>query len=94
MKFLSVRDLRNHPGEVWKKLREDDLVLTSNGKPRGILVGLEDDDIERVLESLHRARAMTAVSRMRQQAAAARMEGMPAEEIEHEIQAARSERKR
>ena len=29
MKLISVRDLRNRPGEVWKRLPEDDLVLTS-----------------------------------------------------------------
>ena len=59
MKFISIRELRNRPGEVWKQLREDDLVLTANGRPRGVLVGLEDDELEQTLESLRRARALT-----------------------------------
>lgn len=94
MKFVSVRELRNRPGDVWKRLREDDLVLTASGKPRGILVGLEDDDLERAIESLRRARAMAAVSRMRRDAAEAEVDRTPAEEIDREIRAARSERKR
>lgn len=94
MKFISVRELRNRPGDVWKRLREDDLVLTANGKPRGILVGLEDEDLERAIESLRRARAMAAVSRMRRDAAEAGVDRIPAEEIDREIRAARSERQR
>lgn len=91
MKFISIRDLRNRPGEVWKKLREEDLVVTANGRPQGILVRL-DDDFELALEALRRARAQVAASRMRQHAAEAGLSSLPAEEIEREIRAARKER--
>lgn len=93
MKFISVRDLRNRPGEVWKRLREDDLVLTSNGRPQGILVGVEGDDLEVALTALRRARAQVAASRMRRRAAEAGLAGLSDEEIEQEIQAARRARK-
>lgn len=93
MKFISVRDLRNRPGDVWKRLREDDLVLTSNGRPQGILVGVEDDDLELALTALRRARAQVAASRMRRRAAEAGLTGLSDEEIEQEIQAARRARK-
>lgn len=46
VKFLSTRVLRNRPGYVRELAREDDLVLTSNGKPVAILVGVEDRDFE------------------------------------------------
>jgi len=89
MKFISIRELRNRPGEIWKQLREDDLVLTANGRPRGVLVGLEDGELEETLESLRRARALTAVSRMRRRAAETGAAELPGEAIEAEVRAAR-----
>ena len=39
MKFISSRELRNRPGLVQKELsNQEDLVLTSNGKPVAILI--------------------------------------------------------
>ena len=65
MKFVSVRELRNRPGQLWKDLEADDVVVTNNGKPVGLLVAVTDDDLETSLGALQRARAAMAVSRMR-----------------------------
>ena len=70
MKFISVRELRNRPGVVWEELQGEDLVLTANGKPVGILLGVANEDIEDTIESVRRARALQAVSKMRRRAAA------------------------
>ena len=94
MRFISVRDLRNRPGEVWKSLKEEDLVLTANGRPRGILLSLEDEDLEETLQTLRRARAQTALARMRREAAAEETDRLSREEIEREIRSARDERRR
>jgi PHD/YefM family antitoxin component YafN of YafNO toxin-antitoxin module len=93
MKFLSVREIRNQPGAVWKRLKDEDLVLTANGKPRGLLIGLDEEDLEVTLETLRRARAEVAVSRMRRQAAEAGLDRLGDAEIEAEIRAARAERR-
>jgi len=93
MRFISVRDLRNRPGEVWKSLEAEDLVLTANGKPKGILSKLEDDDLERTLETLRRARAQTALSRMRRTAATEGTDRLTPEEIDREIRETRKERR-
>jgi len=94
MKFLSVREIRNRPGAVWKRLAEEDLVLTANGKPRGLLIGLgEEEDLEVTLETLRRARAEVAVSRMRRRAAEAGLDRLGPDEIDAEIRAARAERR-
>jgi prevent-host-death family protein len=93
MRFISVRDLRNRPGDVWESLREEDLVLTANGRPRGILLSLEDDDLERTMETLRRARAQTALARMRRKAAADGTDRLTPEEVEGEIREARAERR-
>ena len=92
MKFLSVRDLRNRPGQVWKTIRGKEMVLTANGKPVAILVGVEEEDLEETLSLLRRARTQADVSRMRARAAAAGRSAMSADDIETEIRAARRER--
>ena len=52
MKFVTIRELRNRPGRIWDELRGDDLVLTADGKPVGILVGVEEEDLEASLGAL------------------------------------------
>ena len=89
MKFLSVRELRNTPGKVWSQLEEDDLVVTSNGKPVGILVGVADGRIEETLAALRRAKAAIAVSRMREQARTAGTSRLSARKVESQIRAVR-----
>lgn len=69
-KFLSVRELRNRPGRVWDEAQHEDLVVTSNGKPVGVLIGVAEGELDDVLLTLRRARAAAAVSRLRQQASA------------------------
>ncbi len=69
MKFVSSRELRINPGAVWKLLRQEkDLIVTSNGKPLGVLTVAEEGDLEDVLATLRRGRAQVAVARMRQAA--------------------------
>jgi len=93
MKFLSVRELRNTPGRVWADLRKHDLVVTANGKPVGILVGVDAGRIEDTLEALRRARAVMAVSRMRRSAAVSGASRLSARQIESEIRAVRRRRR-
>jgi prevent-host-death family protein len=54
MKFLSTRELRNRPGHVRDLARKDELVLTSNGKPIAILLGVEEDELEETAHALRR----------------------------------------
>lgn len=93
MEFITIRDLRTRPAEVWEKLRQrQDLVLTSNGKPLAILAGVEETQLEETLAALRRARVQAAVTRLRQAATAQGMESLTAEEIDAEIGAVRAER--
>ncbi len=65
MQFVSSREFRIRPGEVWKRLEQQDLVVTSNGKPVAILARISEDDFEDTLILLRRLRAQMAVERMR-----------------------------
>lgn len=94
MKFVTIRELRNRPGKVWEELRREDLVLTANGKPVGILVGVQEEGLDEALTSLRRARAQMAISRLRRQSAASGVRDLPAREIEREIRAVRRRRSR
>jgi hypothetical protein len=85
MKFLSVRDFRNSPGKVWKALKDDDFVVTANGKPVGLLIGVPDAEIEASMRALQRARAAMAVSRMRGTARAAGADRWTPRQVDAEI---------
>ncbi|MBI4703665.1 MAG: type II toxin-antitoxin system Phd/YefM family antitoxin [Deltaproteobacteria bacterium] len=93
MRFITVRELRNTPAEVWSALAAEDLVLTSNGRPRALMVRIEDDDLERALHTLRRARAQAALSRIREHAVITGAARLGPAEIEAEIKAARRARR-
>jgi PHD/YefM family antitoxin component YafN of YafNO toxin-antitoxin module len=93
MKFVSTREFRNRPGRVRALARKDDLVLTAKGKPIGILVGVEADELEETAQAIRQARAQRALSRMRRQAARRGLDRLPASAVEAEIRATRSGRR-
>jgi prevent-host-death family protein len=94
VEFVTIRDLRPKPGEVWEKLRQQgELVLTSNARPVAIIAGVEEHDVEEVLTALRRARAQSAVSRLRRAAAAQGANRLSDAEVNAEIAQSRHERR-
>jgi antitoxin (DNA-binding transcriptional repressor) of toxin-antitoxin stability system len=96
MKFVSTRELRNRPGFVRELAQKEDLVLTANGKPIAMLLGIEEGELEETARVIRQARAQRALSRMRRQAA---RRGLDKDKtspsvIAAEIRAVRSKRKR
>ncbi len=93
MEFITVRDLRTRPGQIWDKLRQQhDLILTANGRPIAVLSHIDEGGVEETLASLRRARAQAALSRLRTDAATQGLDRLSVDEIEAEITAARNER--
>ncbi len=93
MNLITVRDLRNRSGQVWRRLaQEQELIITSNGRPIALLTPVTEGDIEKTLAVLRRARAQVAVSRMRETAATAGASRMTLDEINEEIRMARRDR--
>ena len=93
MVFITVRDLRTRPSQIWEKLRQQrDLILTSSGRPIAVLCHIDEGGVEETLAVLRRARAQAALSRMRADAAAQGLDRLSSDEIEAEIAAARDER--
>ncbi len=93
MKFLSTRELRNRPGYVRSLVQKDDLVLTANGKPIAILLGVEEDELEETARAVRQAKAQLALSHLRKQAARRGADRMSSSAIDAEIRAVRSRRK-
>lgn len=93
MKFVSSRDIRVNPRPIFEALGEqNEIIVTSRGKPVALLVGVSGEDFEETVRLVRRARAQLAVSRMRKAAARKGLDRMSREEIEAEITATRSER--
>jgi hypothetical protein len=93
VRFVSARQLRNEPGRVRRDLEEDDLVLTANGRPIGVLVAVEESDLEATLAALRRARAAMAVSRLRRRAVERGLDRLSTAAVDREVRAVRRRRR-
>ena len=84
LSFYSARDLRAGKGGIWDSLgRSNEVVITNNGKPRALMIDVDEDNFDETLKAVRQARAIIASE-----------EGyMTPEEIDAEIAAARREKK-
>jgi len=93
MKFVSVRDLRLKPGEVWKlSKKEKEIIITANGRPVAILIGTSENSFEEELETIQRARALRALESIHKESVMKGTDRMSNQEIQGEIDAVRKER--
>jgi len=95
VKFITVRDQRTTPARVWKELPEEqEMVITNNGKPIALLTPLSDRDIEDTVSAVRRARAATALMKIRNMAVKKGLSQMTMEQINAEIREYRKSKKR
>lgn len=95
MKFVSIRDLREKSGEVWKTLPgEGEMVITSNGRPIAILAAVNESNLEESLSAFRRARAVEAVAGLQRRSIEQGTDRLSMEEIDAEIQTVRRKRSR
>jgi antitoxin (DNA-binding transcriptional repressor) of toxin-antitoxin stability system len=95
MKFITVRDLRTSPAQVWKQLPvEQEMVITNNGKPIALLTPISDVTLEDTLKTVRRARAMNAVRNMQAAAVKRGLSGLTKQEIDTEIRQIRRNKNR
>jgi prevent-host-death family protein len=94
MKFITARDLRLKPGDVWKLAKkEKDLVITANGRPIALLTGINEDTLEEELDVIQRARALRALDEIHRESILKGMDQLSFEAIESEIKQVRRRRK-
>ena len=95
MKLLSVRDLKTKSSQVWKDLPDQkEMVITSNGRPIAILSSVNENNLEQVLSAFRQARAIEAVTSMQYESVRKGTDKITIEEINKEIKAVRSRRKK
>ena len=92
MEFMSVRDFRNSPREVWRKLERDGkLVITNNGRPTAVMLEVDGNNFEYTLDLLRQTEAMRITNELRMQSLKNGNADMGMDEIEAEIAATRRE---
>lgn len=95
MKIISDREFRNEPGKIRKALANQDIVMTSRGKPYAVLLPVDEQTgVEEVLELAARIRAQMALSRVRKKASDKGIDRLSSTEIDKEIKTARNQRKK
>ncbi|MBP1720023.1 MAG: prevent-host-death family protein [Deltaproteobacteria bacterium] len=94
MRFISVRDLNTKPKEIWGKISNEEVVITSNGRPIALLSAVNEETLEKTIRTLRRSRALMALEDLQNQSLASGIDKLEDAEIEAEIQAVRRGRRR
>jgi len=94
MRFISVRDLSTKPREIWSKIKDEEVVITSNGKPIALLSGVTEETLEKTVRSIRRSRALIALEEMQKKSIESGLDKLTDSQIESEIRAVRKSRKR
>ncbi len=95
MKFITVRDLRTSPAQVWKALPEEkEMVITHNGRPIALLTPISDENLEETIKAMRRSRAANAIRNMQLHSVKTGKSKLTDEEIEDEISQSRIDRSR
>jgi antitoxin (DNA-binding transcriptional repressor) of toxin-antitoxin stability system len=94
MRFISVRDLNTKPKEIWSKIKEEEVVITSNGKPIALLSGVTEENLEKTVRAIRRSRALIALEEMQKRSIELGLDKLTDSQIESEIRASRKSRKR
>jgi prevent-host-death family protein len=94
MRFVSVRDLNTKPKEVWRKVKDEEVVITSNGKPIALLSGVTEKTLESTIRVMRRSRALLALEEMQKKSIETGLDKWTKPQIEGEIKAVRKSRRR
>ena len=94
MRFISVRDLNTKPKEIWSKIKDEEVVITSNGKPIALLSGVTEETLEKTVRSIRRSRALIALEEMQKRSLELGLDKLTDSQIESEIRAVRKSRRR
>ena len=93
MKFISVRDLRTSPAQIWRKLPEEkEMIITNNGRPIALLTPISDENFEDTIKSMRKARAINAIKKIQFNAVKTGRNKITEKEIEEEIMQSRKDR--
>ena len=94
-KWLASRELSAHPGRALAAVSKAGRVLvTANGKPKAIMIPTSEETFSRDMEMLDRVTLANAVEAIRADSVKAGTDALSMADIDAEIAATRSERRR
>jgi hypothetical protein len=95
METVALRVLRNEPGKFEELLtRQGTVLLSKEGKPFALAVGIADGTLEEVVRLVTQIRAQVAVSEMRADARARGLGELKPLQVDEAIRSYRAGRKR
>jgi antitoxin (DNA-binding transcriptional repressor) of toxin-antitoxin stability system len=94
MRFISVRDLNTKPKEIWNRIKDEEMVITSNGKPIALLSAVTEETLEKTIRTIRRSRVVIALEEMQKKSTESGLDRLTDSQIESEIQAVRKSRRR
>ena len=95
MKFVSSRELSTKPSKIYEDLaKTGKIVVNFNGKPRAIMVGIDEENFEGMWAAITKALAEYALSDIRATAREKDLDSMRSDEIDGIIRKTRRERKK
>lgn len=95
MKTLTIRDFRTRPRQAQRTIAEEgEALLTSNGRPVALMLGVDGESLEESLSILRRAQAFQALRRIRAQSREKGLDKLNMGQIDALIGRTRRERRR
>ena len=92
MNFVSMRELRNSTNRINEMLTDDGkIIITSKGKPKALMIQVNEADFEETLNDLRQVRGLRALRALQSQAKANGLSDMTLDDINAEIAEARRE---
>lgn len=93
-RFISMRELRMSTGKIKEMLDgNDNIILTTNGKPTALMIGVDEEILESTLLGISSLKARIALNEINRVAEENGTAYMTDEEINAEIEAVRRERR-
>ena len=90
MEFISIRDFRNATKDAWAALERDGkVVITNNGKPKAIMLGVDGSNFEEILLAIKRMELAGVIEKLQQQSSQNGIDDLSIDDINAEIAAAR-----
>ena len=86
--------MNTRPKEIWKRIKEEDLVITSSGKPIALLFAVGEETLEKTLRMIRRSRALVALEEMQSKSLASGQDRVKDVEIETAVRAVRKARRK
>jgi PHD/YefM family antitoxin component YafN of YafNO toxin-antitoxin module len=94
MRFVSFRELRTATAKINDMLTDEGkIVVTSNGKPKALMIQVSENDFEDTLAALNQVKLTRAINNIRSSAQHNGASEMTLDEINEEIAQSRKERR-